>query len=187
MTVGLTTTRYVRALFTVAEGRGERERVRDELNQLGSLFAPSPKGTANQTVVALRNPRLPAAAKQRILEGAGLDSACDSLKDFVSMCLARNRAEVVLESPEEFARLDREARGIVRCTVESAVALDEETRGSVKARLEEITGKSVELEEEVRTELIGGLRVLISSRMYDGSVRRQLDDLTSHLQSTRIN
>lgn len=181
MTVGLTTTRYVRALFSVAEGRGEREQVREELNQLGALFAGSP-----ETVAALRNPRLPASAKQRILEGAGLDTACSSLKDFVGMCLARNRAAVVLESPEEFSRLDREARGIVRCSVESAIELDEETRGSVKARLEEITGKSVELAEEVRPELIGGLRILISSRMYDGSVRRQLDDLEAHLQSVRI-
>lgn len=176
-----TTVRYVRALFAVAEGRGARDQVRDELRQLGELFAGSP-----DVLSALRNPRLPAEAKQRILDGAGLDGACETLRDFVALCLGRNRAEVVIEAPEEFARLDREARGIVRCSVESASSLDDETRGSVKARLEEITGKSVEMDEAVRPELIGGLRVLIGSRMYDGSVRRQLDDLSAHLQSTRI-
>ena len=181
MAVSLTTTRYVKALFAVADQRGEREQVRDELTQLGGLFEQSA-----DLVAALHNPQLASDAKKRVLDAAGVDTAAQTVRDFVAYCLDRGRAEVVLEAPEEFERLDREARGIVQATVETARPLSDELRGSIQAKLEEVTAKTVEMREETVPELLGGIRVLIGSKMYDGSVRRQLDELTAHLQSTQI-
>jgi F0F1-type ATP synthase delta subunit len=91
-----------------------------------------------------------------------------------------------LEAAEEFGRLDRDARGVVVARVQTVARMSDEMRGSVRARLEEATGKSVELVEEQMPDLIGGVRVLIGSKMYDGSVRRRLDDLTAHLFATRV-
>lgn len=181
MAVGLTSARYVRALFSVADRRGERDRLRDELAALGKLFDASPP-----LVAALRDPRLPAAAKQRLLMQVGVETASDTLRDYVALCLERGRAQVVLETPEEFLRLEREASGVVEARVETARALNDDVRTSIQAKLEEVTGKTVQITEEVRPELIGGVRILIGSKMYDGSVKRQLDELATHLQSTRI-
>ena len=181
MAVQLTTTRYVKALFGVAGERNAREQVLEELTALGDLFESSP-----DLVGALRSPELSVEAKQRVLDGIGLGTACETVRDFVAFCLERGRVEVVLEAPEEFRRLSREASGIVQATVESARPLTDELRGSIQAKLEELTAKTVEMKEEVVPELLGGIRVLIGSKMYDGSVRRRLDELATHLQSTKI-
>jgi F-type H+-transporting ATPase subunit delta len=181
MAVRLTTVRYVKALFSLADKRGERQRALEDLLAFRGFLEAAPEVGA-----ALRNPRLSAAAKRRILEAAGVDTASPSVQDFARLCLDRGRAEVLIEAPEEFARLDREARGIVRAALESAKPLTDDLRLAVRARLEEITGKSIELSEEVLPDLIGGIRVRIGSRMYDGSVRRQLEDLGIRLRSARM-
>ena len=180
MAVGIATKRYVKALFASAEKGGARENILRELTQLAELFVQS-----DELVSALEDPRLPAAAKRSILDRTGVDSASPLLQDFVGLCLDRSRARVIVEAAEEFQRLDREARGVVVARVQTVAAMTDETRASVRAKLEEVTAKSVELEEEVVPELIGGLRVFIGSRMFDGSVRRRLDDLSAHLATAR--
>ena len=182
MTVGLKTVRYVKALFAVAEARGARAALGSELTQLAGLFREVPELNA-----ALLNPRLQRAAKQRVLAVAGLSGASPLLQDFVGLCLDHGRPEVVAEAPEEFLRLDREARGVLVATVQTITPMSSELRAAVKAGLEASTAKTIELKEQTDPELLGGLRVLIGSRMYDGSLKRRLDDLTAHLQSTRVN
>jgi len=181
MTVGLKTARYVKALFAVAEARGERAAICAELTQLAGQLCDTPELEA-----ALLSPRLERSSKRRLLEAAGLSSASPLLVDFVGLCLDHGRPEVIVEAPEEFLRLDREARGVLVATVQTVAGMSPELRTSVQARLEESTGKSIELKEETNPELLGGLRLLIGSRMYDGSLKRRLDDLTAHLQSTRV-
>ncbi|MFH0947098.1 MAG: ATP synthase F1 subunit delta, partial [Planctomycetota bacterium] len=134
----------------------------------------------------LSNPRVQTAARKSILMAAGLDTASDLLQDFVKLCLDHRRPEVIAEAPEEYLRLDREVRGVVLATVQTSGPMGADLRTSVQAKLEEVTGKTIELIEETDPELIGGVRVLIGSRMYDGSLKRRLDDLSAHLQSTRV-
>lgn len=181
MTVGLKTKRYVKALFAVAEGRGERAALGAELEKLGELFAAAPELSS-----VISNPRVQTEARKSILMAIGLDTASDLLQDFVKLCLDHGRPEVVAETPEEYLLLDREAQGVVLATVQTADPMGADLRASVQTKLEEVTGKTIELMEETDPELIGGVRVLIGSRMYDGSLKRRLDDLTAHLQSTRV-
>lgn len=181
MAVSLATVRYVRALFALASERGEGDRLRDEVARLGALLAESP-----ELAQLLRNPRADAASKKKVLDEVGLAGALQTLRDFVGLCLDRGRPEVVLEVAEEYARLDREARGIVVARIQSAARLDDAMRASLTAKLEEVTGKKVDLEEEVQPHLLGGVRILFGSTMYDGSVRRRLEDVASHLESVRI-
>lgn len=180
MAVGIATTRYVKALFAAAESAGVRAQVLSELKQLAVLF----DGSA-ELVSALEDPRLPAAAKKNVLAQAGLKTGAPVLQDFVGLCLDRGRSEVVMQAAEEFQRLDREARGVVVARVQTVAPMTEALRASVQAKLEEMTAKSVELKEEVEASLIGGIRIFIGSRMFDGSVRRRLDDLAAHLQGAR--
>ncbi len=179
MAVGLATVRYVKALFSAAEKSGQRDAVGKALSTLGDLVDETPELRA-----ALSNPRLPVAVKKKLLAAAGLSGeggAPQLVQDFCHLALERRRPEVVLEAAEEFARLDREAKGVVVAFIETARPLDDATRKSLKAKLEEVTAKSVEIEEEIVPELLGGVRIRIGSRMWDGSVRRRLDDLVTQL------
>lgn len=181
MAVELATIRYVKALFAAAQKKGAVDQVLSELGQLAGLF----QGSADLRA-AVSNPRIPAETKKKVLAAAGLGSALPLVQDFVGLCLDRGRPGVVLEAAEEFSRLVRDARGVVVARVQTVTKMSDDMRRSVLAKLEEVTGKTVELVEEEVPELLGGVRILIGSRMYDGSVRRRIDDLTAHLLSTRV-
>lgn len=182
MAVSAVAMRYVKALFAVSEKSGERAAVLSHLDSLATLFGANPELRS-----ALRDPRVVAEAKRRILDSVGLSDAPQALKDFVDLCLKRGRAEVVLEAPEEFQRLEREARGILVATIESVAPLSDDTRGAIKARLEEMTSKHVDLVEKIEPSLLGGVRIQIGSTRWDGSVRRRLDDIELYLGAQASN
>jgi F-type H+-transporting ATPase subunit delta len=181
MVASAVTMRYAKALFEVAEARGERAAVLSVLSEFDALLAAN-----DELKAVLLDPRLPAAAKRKVLEPLVLDKAPAILVDFFDLCLTRGREGVLIEVGNELARLDRESRGIVVATVTSSGPLAEETRGAVKARLEEMSGKHVEMIEAVDESLIGGVQIRIGSTMWDGSVRRRLEDLEKHLEASPI-
>jgi F-type H+-transporting ATPase subunit delta len=179
MAVSAVTMRYVKALFAVAGKSGERPAVLAALEGLDAVIAASAELRAT-----LRNPRVGVAAKRKILDAVGLEKSPQVMRDFADLCLARGRADVIVEAGEEFRRLERESRGVVVATVETVTPLDEAGRAAVRSKLEEVTGKHVELKEELDAAMIGGMRIFVGSTMWDGSVRRRLDDLEQHLAAT---
>lgn len=178
MAASAVTMRYVKALFEVSGKSGERAAVLAALDGLDAVIAQNADLRA-----ALRDPRVPGKAKRAVLDSVGLSQAPAVLQDFVDLCLERSRAEVIVEAGEEFRRLERESRGVVVARVSTVAPLDEASRAAVKSKLEETTGKHIELREETDATLIGGMRIFIGSTMWDGSVRRRLDDLETHLSA----
>jgi F-type H+-transporting ATPase subunit delta len=66
------------------------------------------------------------------------------------------------------------------------VPIEEEYKQALTQRFEEVTGKTVEFEEKVNPELIAGARIMLGSRMLDGSLKARLEGIKRHLiQSSR--
>ena len=65
----------------------------------------------------------------------------------------------------------------------SAVPLSEEQLSALSARMGETLGKRVLLEGSVSPSLIGGVRVEIEGRVWDGSLRGRLEELGGLLRS----
>ena len=65
----------------------------------------------------------------------------------------------------------------------SAVQLSEEQLSALSARMGETLGKRVLLEGIVSPSLIGGVRVEIEGRVWDGSLRGRLEELGGLLRS----
>ena len=74
-----------------------------------------------------------------------------------------------------------ERRGIIRAQVQSSRPLDEAQRQQIEAALGRATGKQVFGQYKVDEALIGGLVARVGSRVYDGSVRGQLQAMRVRL------
>lgn len=70
----------------------------------------------------------------------------------------------------------------VRGRVSSAVPLTETQLTALAARMGETLGKHVLLEGTVSPSLIGGIRVEIDGRVWDGSLRGRLEELSGLLR-----
>lgn len=130
----------------------------------------------------LTSPAVPArkkkAAIKRFADQLGFSTL---LRNFLNVLIDHRRTAMlgeILASLE--AQLD-ERRGIVRAQVSSARPLTEEQRQNVEAALARATGKKVFGQYAVDDALIGGLVARVGSKVYDGSVRGQLQAMRGRL------
>jgi F-type H+-transporting ATPase subunit delta len=87
---------------------------------------------------------------------------------------------------DEFEERYYETHGIVRAKAESAVPLTEEQKERLTARVEALTGKKAELSCTVDPTLIGGLRLTVNNRLYEGSVKAKLKEIGESLDSITL-
>jgi F-type H+-transporting ATPase subunit delta len=80
-----------------------------------------------------------------------------------------------------FRRMDDEAAGRVRIRVTAAEALTEEEVEAVLVKFREKANAEVTADLEVDGDLIGGVRVEMQGRVYDGSIRTQLARLQNRM------
>ena len=71
--------------------------------------------------------------------------------------------------------------GFAHAEVKSAMELTEAEKAALAAELERLSGSKVKAVFTIQPELIGGATAQLGSKVYDGSVRGQLDVLRSRL------
>ncbi|MBE3569091.1 MAG: ATP synthase F1 subunit delta, partial [Bacillales bacterium] len=92
--------------------------------------------------------------------------------------MENHREDNLLEMAEEYIVLANNERGIAEATVTSVRPLNEEEKSSLSSVLAEKIGKqTLEIENIVDPNLLGGLKVRIGNRILDGSLRGKLDRL----------
>lgn len=172
---------YARALLAVAEERGEDEalRLRDELRQLSAQVGRHPVLRA-----ALGGRGVTLADRGRVLaaiaESAGASPLLSRLLDVLA---TRDHLALVPALAEVYAEQVNAAKGIVPVEATGAEKLSPEQEQALLAALRTATGSEVELATKVEPEALGGLRVKMEGRTYDGTVRAQLSALRRSLAS----
>ena len=80
-----------------------------------------------------------------------------------------------------YRRLLNEAKSRVDAKVVSATALDTAMVERVRGQLQTISGKEVILQQIVDSDLLGGLQVELEGKIYDGSLRTQLEKMKQRI------
>lgn len=146
-------------------------RVFDELQQ----SSPDLKNILISPAVSGRKKK---AAVARFAEQIGFSPL---LKNFMYVLIDHRRTAMLGEILASLETQLDERRGIVRANVQSARPLDEAQRQAIEAALGRATGKQVFGQYKVDEALIGGLVARVGSRVYDGSVRGQLQAMRGRL------
>ena len=96
----------------------------------------------------------------------------------------RHREDEIVEVANQFFELANEESGIAEAQVYSTRELSEAEREAISATFAAKVGKkSLRIENIVDSELLGGVKLRIGNRIYDGSLRGKLDRLERKLLS----
>jgi len=168
--------RYTRALFQLAREAGQEEKIGREIEQFYATFS----GSELQGV--LTNPAFPMDSRKRILiqVANGLQLSVLSIH-FLSLLLERDRLAHLPGIVNCYRRLLNEAKGRVEAKVVSAAGLDAALVERLREQLKGISGKEVVLQQETDPSLLGGLLVELAGKVYDGSVRTQLEKMKQRI------
>jgi F-type H+-transporting ATPase subunit delta len=105
------------------------------------------------------------------------------VRNFLYVIVDRRRADLLGEIATAFETVLDERLGYVRAEVASAAPLSPAQQADLQRALSDVAGKNVRCAFSVDPELIGGVVARIGSKVYDGSVRTQLQSLGQRLVS----
>jgi F-type H+-transporting ATPase subunit delta len=174
------TSRYAEALFGLAKRSGVLEAVRSDVRAIaGELREGGRLSAVFDERLPLETRRARAAAA---LGSLGALGALNPLtQDFVQLLFDKRRVEVLRHLGAAFHRRDLEERGAAEGVVESARPLDAAELGRLATSLGPRLGKALVLQNRIVPGLIGGLRVVVESKMIDASLAGRLEGLRRNL------
>jgi F-type H+-transporting ATPase subunit delta len=176
MIEGRLSRRYTRALFQLAREAGAEERIGQEIDQFFSVY----NGSDLQKV--LINPTFAVPARKKILAQVTQSQQLSALTvKFLSLLLERDRLVELAGIVSCYRRLLNEAKGRVEAKVVSTGALDPAMVEQLRERLRGLAGKEVLLQQETNPSLLGGLWVELEGKVYDGSIRTQLEKMKQRI------
>lgn len=168
--------RYTRALFQLAQDAGNEEAIGQQIEEFFRAYSGSDLATV------LTNPAFDLATRKRILIEVGNSQNLTILTiHFLSLLLERDRLGHLPGIVSCYRRLLNEARGRVEAKVVSVDALDTKLAERVRDQLRSLTGKDVVLQQEVDPTLLGGMTVELDGKVYDGSIRSQLEKMKQRI------
>lgn len=97
--------------------------------------------------------------------------------NFLKIIVKHNRVNYLNDILEAFNSLCNENQDIVEGLIYSAFPLGEATLQKIKKKISEIENHEVDLIPKIDPTLIGGVKVVINSHVYDGSVKNQLEQM----------
>jgi F-type H+-transporting ATPase subunit delta len=177
MIEGSLSRRYAKALFELAlEGHREEE-IGQEIKWFVTAYTTSPlMKVLNNPVFTVRG------RKDIIVEVAkGLRLSLVVIH-FLSFLLEQGRLAFLPSIVSRYRRLLDERKGRVEARVVTTSPLEKDMIERLREVLQEISGKEVVLQEETDPGLIGGLLIQLEGKVYDGSVRTQLEGMRKRIE-----
>ena len=171
--------RYARAFFAVA---GEENRYEEYYGEL-SLFAAIMRDNDNLSEL-LSNPVYDKGDKKKVVDQV-LQKLNLSLPtaNFIRLLVEKRRMASLEDIEVNYRTLMDDAIGISRVQVKSAFPLTAELATNLKRGLESLTGKKVEMQISEDASLLGGVVVRVGDKLYDGSIKAQLNNMMKLLGS----
>ena len=97
--------------------------------------------------------------------------------NFIKIIVSHNRVNYLEDILQAFNTLCNENRDIVEGLIYSAFPLDEKTLLKIKKKISQVEHRDVDLITRIDPSLIGGVKVVINSHVYDGSIKNKLEKM----------
>ena len=118
---------------------------------------------------------------KEILKGFSND-----IVNFVQIIVEHNRVNYLEDILQAFNTLCNENRDILEGLIYTAFPLDEKTLIKIKKKISQIEHRDFDLITRIDPSLIGGVKVVINSHIYDGSIKNQLEQMQVDLSRKEI-
>ena len=176
MIEGRLSRRYTRALFQLAREAGAEEKTGEEIEQFFLLYS----GSDLQKV--LTNPAFAVPPRKKILAQVTESQQLSALTvKFLSLLLERDRLVELAGNRELLSAFAERGQGSGRSQSRERRRARAGHGGAAARSLRGLAGKEVVLQQETDPSLIGGLLVELEGKVYDGSIRTQLEKMKQRI------
>ena len=172
---------YAETLFELARRNESIQEYGDALGMVAGLLEDD-----SRFRTFVETPRIDDENKKDVIRKVFRDKAPKQVINFVLITIDKRRQTLLREISAEYLLLLDDHLGREHVEVTVARPLDDTTENVVSERLSKMLGKQAIPHIRVKPEILGGLIVRTGDMIYDGSVRRRLEDLRRRLLTARI-
>lgn len=160
---------YAKALFALGVEENKTEEYLRNLAQVQNLVEENP-----DYIEFLSSPAIPLSERLQAIDESFGNAFDEYSVSFLKLMCENGHFRFISSCIDEFAALVMEYNN--RCTADiySAVELDDNQKLAVITKLEKMTGKKIQPVYIIDKSLIGGLKIEIEGKTYDGSVKHRL-------------
>ena len=165
------TSRYAEALYSLKKDENSLESSQKEIKELIKVLKENP-----DFLVVLNSSYKEFEEKEEIIDKVfiGVD---EEIKTLIKIVVKNHRGQYLTEIFENYNSLVNEYRGVLEGLVYSTEPLSESQLAKLNSAISEIETRPVELKNIIDPSLIGGVKVVINDHIYDGSIKRHIDDM----------
>jgi F-type H+-transporting ATPase subunit delta len=161
--------RYADALFQLGNEKAVMEQLVEDFRTVREVFE------ANTNLITfLKHPSVHNAKKKQFLDEVFQSLSADVVNT-IKLLAERHRSEMIPSIIDHFIQLVNDAKGIAVATVYSVRELNEAEKKELESAFAKRFNKnSLEFENEVDPNMLGGIKIRLGNTIYDGSVSGKL-------------
>ena len=163
---------YAVALFSIALESEQHAQIYGDMEYLKELVNDNP-----EYIDYLVNSSIPKSERVNNLREVFEGRVCDSVFAFLNVLLEHRDSNVLLSAIDEFRSLYEDYMNVADAVVTSVVELTDEQKKKLISKLSLVTGRRIRATYVIDSSLIGGLSVTVDGKLYDGSIKKNLNNL----------
>ncbi|MBQ7115492.1 MAG: ATP synthase F1 subunit delta [Clostridia bacterium] len=161
---------YATALFSLATEGNSVDQYEKSLIEIGNIFKENP-----DYIKVLESPAIPLSERIAFIDKAFEGTYTEYLVSFIKVLCENGHITEIISCIDAFCDLVRIYKNRTIATIYYVEPLTEEQKASLIEKLQKISGKVIEPEYIKDEGLIGGIKVQIDDKIFDGSVRNRLN------------
>lgn len=170
--------RYAKSLLDLAVEKNSLEDTLADIKYMESLCRNSKEFTN-----MLRSPVINASKKQEIISAVIGDSLKQLAQAFIKLLVNKGREEHLPEIASAFIAQYKEMKNIKPVTLTTAGPISNELKQAILKKVDaSLPGAQIELTEKVNEDLIGGFVLQLEDKLFDASIRRDLNDVKTQFK-----
>jgi F-type H+-transporting ATPase subunit delta len=173
-------TRYAEAFLEYARDSIGIDRALEELRAVKDMLRDNPEFKE-----LLENPAINYAEKCGVVDDVFSKGFSAQTRNFLKLLLKKGRIDK-FHNMAEYARIRYSHGDKVRGLLYTSYLMDTNTMESFKATAENKLRAKLQLYVNLDPEMLGGARLVVGNKIWDGSVRKRLEDLKRKLLAARM-
>jgi F-type H+-transporting ATPase subunit delta len=168
--------RYANALLELSEEKDSLER---DLEQ--AVLVRDALGDP-EVQAFLLHPHVPDTAKYQLFQKTFSVNLANHLMGFLYLMVSKSRESLIVPALTEYIDLINRRLGKIEAKVVSAKQLTDKQIESIRTLLSEKSQMQVDIKATVDPDVIGGFYILIDGRIFDRTVRAELNNMKERLK-----
>ena len=163
---------YGRSLYDLARDEGVTDEILKEMEVLQGIFRENP-----DYIRLLSEPSVPKKERLGLIDEAFGNEINIYLLNYIKLLTEKGFLREFNSSLKTFRSIYNKDNGIAEAVVVSPDGLKEDEKERLKEKLQSITGKTIILTEKKDPDVLGGIRVMVDGKLFDGTVRGRINEL----------